>query len=197
MLRLTWTQMRAAAGRLSAAAIAIVLGTAFVTTVLLASATMEETSHRAFTASYANADVVLTNPEELTAADLAAVRAASEVSAADPISSLGVAASADGRTEWGLVGATPADRRLSVSQPATGQYPAGPDEVVLEAGLADRLGVGMGDQIELDAQAPAGGDGPGAGTTHAVDIVGLLPEPTNFFMQSSQIVVHPRSEEHT
>lgn len=191
MLRLTWTQMRAAAGRLSAAAIAIVLGTAFVTTVLLASATMEETSHRAFTASYANADVVLTNPEELTAADLAAVRAASEVSAADPISSLGVAASADGRTEWGLVGATPADRRLSVSQPATGQYPAGPDEVVLEAGLADRLGVGMGDQIELDAQAPAGGDGPGAGTTHAVDIVGLLPEPTNFFMQSSQIVVHP------
>src|SRR5690625_7708633 len=80
MLRLTWTQMRAAAGRLSAAAIAIVLGTAFVTTVLLASATMEETSHRALTASYADADVVLTNPEELTAADLAAVRAASEVS---------------------------------------------------------------------------------------------------------------------
>lgn len=195
MLRLTWTQMRAAAGRLSAAAIAIVLGTAFVTTVLLASATMEETSHRAFTASYAEADVVLTSPDELTAADLAAVRAASEVSAADPISSLGVEASTDGRAEWGLVGATPADPRLSVSEPATGHYPAAPDEVMLEAGLADRLGVGVGDRLELDAQTPVDGDGQGdssgSGSTYALDVVGLLPEPTNFFMQSGQIIVHP------
>src|SRR5690606_3879619 len=41
MIRLTWAQMRRSVGRLAAAAVAIVVGTAFVTATLLAGALIE------------------------------------------------------------------------------------------------------------------------------------------------------------
>src|SRR5690606_29434081 len=101
MLRATLDQMRASAGRLTAAAIAILLGTAFVAASLLASATMERATHDAFTASYGDADLVVDaqgvpiGPEEV-----AAVRGTDGVATADVQSWFGLEVTGPRATEW-------------------------------------------------------------------------------------------------
>src|SRR5699024_4460914 len=80
MLRLTLTQMRASAGRLVAAGIAIVLGTAFVAASLMAGAVMERTTYDTVTARYADADLVLSGA--IDADQLEAVRTADSGAAA-------------------------------------------------------------------------------------------------------------------
>ena len=69
MLRATLDQMRSSAGRLAAAGLAILLGTAFVAAALLASATMQQATEDAFTASYADADLVVSTDSEPVSRD--------------------------------------------------------------------------------------------------------------------------------
>ena len=63
MLRLTLHQMRLSLGRLFAAGLAIALGTGFVAATLLASATIERTTYNAVTASYGDADLVVSGTD--------------------------------------------------------------------------------------------------------------------------------------
>ncbi len=65
--------MRLAAGRLAAAGIAVVLGTAFVAATLLAGDLMKATMYQAVSASYQGADVVV-DRAEAPASTLTAVR---------------------------------------------------------------------------------------------------------------------------
>lgn len=194
MLRVTLHQMRASAGRLGAAAIAIILGTAFVATTLLANATMEATTHNTMAAGYANADLIIAADEQLTDDDLAAIRNTTGVNAADPVSAVGAQVESDGRSEWGGLVPTPADPQLSVVEVAEGDLPTAVDQVALVADVADRLDVGIGDEVEVLWEDPAGepaDDGEPAMVSHTAQVVGLLVTPTNFFTMGAQFIAHP------
>src|SRR5690606_28297122 len=113
MLRATLDQMRASAGRLAAAGIAILLGTAFGAASLLASATMEQATHDAFTASYADADLVVTaRSEPLTSSSLADIRAIDGVKGADIESYFGLEIAGAGAAEYVGLAPTPSDPSL-------------------------------------------------------------------------------------
>ena len=73
MLRLTLAQMRRSLGRLSAAAVAIAIGAAFLATTLIAGGVITRTGYDAVTATYGQADVVVRG--QLTPQDAAPSRA--------------------------------------------------------------------------------------------------------------------------
>lgn len=184
MLRATLDQMRASAGRLAAAGIAILLGTAFVAASLLATATMERATHDAFTAGYADADLVVsTGDDPLSRADLDAVAATDGVAAADAHGFLGVELSGPAATEYVSVGPTPSDPSLAVGGVAEGSDATAPGEVVLEPGVADRLGVGIGDAVQ--ASIMTGEDT----QAEQLTVVGLLEEANGFFGMSDGALV--------
>ncbi|WP_435298381.1 ABC transporter permease [Timonella sp. A28] len=68
MLRITFYQMRQNIGRLSAAGLAILIGTAFVAATFMGGQVLMKATERAMTASYADADLVVT-AESRTIAD--------------------------------------------------------------------------------------------------------------------------------
>ncbi|WP_223407477.1 ABC transporter permease [Occultella gossypii] len=149
MLRLTLAQMRTSAGRLAAAGIAILLGTAFVAVTLLASATLEQTTYNAVTAQLADADLVVDDPTyNLDADALDRIRETDGVAAADPLYSFGAELGAGGRTERVNIGGAASDPRLSPAVYTTGSAPAAAGEVSLGVDIAERLDVQPGDEIE-------------------------------------------------
>ena len=157
MLRLTLTQMRSAAPRLVAAGLAILLGTAFVTATLLASSVMERTTYNAVTAQYADADLVVSGG--MTTKTLEQIRDLDGVAAADAMAQTGVELSNGSRSEFTVADATASDPSLEHSDVADGSLPSSTDGVAVSEGTAQRLGVGLGDEITLTAEYwPADGD---------------------------------------
>ncbi len=182
MLRATLDQMRASAGRLTAAAIAILLGTAFVAASLLASATMERATHDAFTASYGDADLVVDaegvpiGPEEV-----AAIRGTDGVATADVQSWFGLEVTGPRATEWVSFSPTPSDPRLAVGTLSSGRDATAADEIVLAADVAERLGVEIGDVVPVGFQVYDEATDTQEQRTDRLEVVGLLEASDNFF----------------
>src|SRR5699024_2016073 len=157
MLRLTLTQMRSAAPRLVAAGLTILLGTAFVTATLLASSVMERTTYNAVTAQYADADLVVSGG--MTTQTLEQIRDLDGAPAAGAGAHRGVGPSHGSRSEFAVADATASDPSLEHSDLADGSLPSSTDGVAVSEGTAQRLGVGLGDEITLTAESwPADGD---------------------------------------
>lgn len=186
MLRATLDQMRASAGRLTAAGIAILLGTAFVAASLLASATMRQATHDAFTASYADADLVVTaQGDPLTSASAQDIRELDGVAAADMQAYFGVELTGPAATEFVSIAPTPSAESLAVGSLDEGREATAPGEIVLSSDVAERLGVTIGDRLSSawetwDPEADAS-------ETHSesLEVVGLLATTSNFFAMSS------------
>ena len=153
MLRLTLAQMRRSLGRLTAAGIAIAIGTAFVAATLLAGAVITRTSHDAVAASYADADLVVAHPDGLPAATVAAIREQDGVAAADGRLSLHVELSNGGRRSVQELTAVASDPRLDAQEVVGGRTPQRTGEVALPAPLAERLDVDLGDLVAAHAGA--------------------------------------------
>ncbi|NEB07002.1 hypothetical protein, partial [Streptomyces sp. SID13726] len=85
MLRLTLAQMRRSIGRLVAAGVAIVIGTAFVTATLIAGNVITQTTNDSIAAQFADADLVVSAPSDLTASDVDALRSVAGVDAVDAV----------------------------------------------------------------------------------------------------------------
>lgn len=151
MLRLTLTQMRAAAPRLVAAGLAILLGTAFVTATLLASSVMERTTYNAVTAQYADADLVITDGIT-TSATLAQIRDLDGVAAADSMAQTGAELSNGSRSEFTVTGGLASDPSLQRVDFAAGSSPQDDHDVAISQGTAQRLGLSIGDEVTLSAQ---------------------------------------------
>jgi putative ABC transport system permease protein len=98
MLRLTLAQMRRSLGRLTAAAVAIAIGTAFLATTLIAGNVMTRTGYDAVTATYADADIVVAG--DVTEDQLEAVRALPDVQAADVLAPVGIEVRKGGTSRW-------------------------------------------------------------------------------------------------
>lgn len=151
MLRLTFAQMRRSVGRLTAAGIAITIGTAFVAATLLAGSLMTRIGYDSTAAAFADSDLVV-HVSNGTADDqlLAKVRGTDGVQAADPLASGFYELSSGGKRIWQNVTPLASDPRLEPQVLTEGALPGRSDEIALPAGVAERLGVRVGGSVQLD-----------------------------------------------
>jgi putative ABC transport system permease protein len=208
MLRLTLAQMRRSLGRLSAAGIAIAIGTAFVTATLLAGAVITRTSYDAVAASYADADLVVTRPGGLPTADLDALREVDGVAAVDGRAGTFVELVAGAKRVYTGTVPVASDPRLEAQTVVQGRFPSAAGEIALPAPLAERLDVGLGEQVSAQrgswvptqeaaaapADAPAGLDGVWVERPERLEVVGLTDDPAGAFAQSGGAAVLSRPD---
>ncbi|NTW40474.1 MAG: FtsX-like permease family protein, partial [Cellulomonadaceae bacterium] len=147
MLRLTLAQMRRSLGRLAAAAVAIVIGTAFVTATLLASGVMTRTTYNAVSTGYADADLVVSDGE-ITDTTLAALEEVPGVSAVRGYAETGTELTGPRGQTYVQTAATAADARLEVAQLAEGALPVADGQIALPTDTARLLGVEIGDTVD-------------------------------------------------
>jgi putative ABC transport system permease protein len=178
MWRLTLAQMRRSLGRLTAAGIAVAIGTAFVAATLLAGDVMQRISYDSITAQFGTADLVANTGDALTDAKLDAVRGLPGVAAADPmlvVPSLTLSAG-DKAIAQALI-AVPSSPAFDTEQITSGEIPTAEGEISLPERAAERLGVGVGDEVVVD-YVVTGGDDPAA-RSERLEIVGLSSDPTS------------------
>lgn len=149
MLRLTLAQMRRSLPRLVAASIAIVLGSAFVTATLTAGDVITRGSYDQITASFGSADLVV-QPDGGGLDDmLATARGTSGVASADPLVVGWATLESGRRTVQQNVLPVPSSERLGSLEVVEGRAPTSDDEIALPATSAERLGVGVGDTVQV------------------------------------------------
>lgn len=189
--RLTLGQMRRSVGRLTAAGVAILISTAFVTVTLLAGGVIQGTTHDMVAAQYAQADVVVATADDssFTADDVSAVSAVDGVATVQPLTSWFGDLRNGGKGGYQTFAPVPEDPRLSPLELTDGTWPAADDEVALTSNLAERLEVGLGDTVTLkrtvypegwaDSQAedPAAELGEPKDVTETLTVTGLAADP--------------------
>jgi putative ABC transport system permease protein len=172
MWRLTLAQMRRSIGRLTAAAVAIAIGTAFVSATLLAGDVMRRISADSLTASYGTADLIAGGARAVTEQDLDDLRALPGVAAADPYTHLtGVELSAGQRSINQAVVPAPTSSVFDTQHVTDGEMPSGTDQITLPERAAERLEVGVGDTVTVSYYAPGS-----VGTDSAVDAAGAAAD---------------------
>lgn len=146
MLRFTLAQMRVSVGRLIAGGLAIVIGTAFLTATILASALIAETERNAAKAGYAQADLVI--PNGVTPAAVERIRRFPGVEAVSGRRT--VYPQVEGPVGTAVVAVAPIadDPRLESQTIVSGSWP-GPGELTLPEDAAFRLGLGVGDDVTV------------------------------------------------
>ncbi|MEG3614512.1 ABC transporter permease [Isoptericola haloaureus] len=186
MLRITLAQMRRSAGRLAAAGIAIVIGTAFVAATLLASGVITRTTYDSIAAQYGDADLVVgaTTDDPL---DVDALAATDGVAAVAPVTSTYAELTDGARSVYQSVVPT-ADERLMPLEVTEGAMPSAADEIALPADVADRLGVGVGDTVDVQRDV-TGQDGSWEQVAESPTVVGLLDDPYGAYAQTGGAAV--------
>nr|WP_168216871.1 ABC transporter permease [Cellulomonas sp. Y8] len=156
--------MRRSLGRLTAAGVAVAIGTAFVAATLLAGDVMQRISYDSLTASYGSADILADagNGDALTEKTVDAVRATPGVAAADPrIVAPYVSMSAGDRAISQTLVPVSSDPAFDTQHVTAGALPTADGEIALPERAAERLGVGVGDTITVSYYAwQAGEAGP-------------------------------------
>ncbi|HWV77596.1 MAG TPA: FtsX-like permease family protein [Isoptericola sp.] len=148
MIRLTLSQMRRSAGRLAAAGVAIVIGTAFVAITLLAGNVITRTTYDSIAAQFTGADLVVRGvPADAAALD--AVRGTDGVATADPQLMTYQQLESGGRTIYQGVLAEPTDTSVLPLEVADGTLPEASGEIALPVDVAERLDAAPGDTVTL------------------------------------------------
>lgn len=179
MIRIAWSNLRSASGRLSAAMIAIAVSVAFIVAALLFSQAFGDTLRNQVQAEWAGADVAITadEPDDPAAADEASPltesmrQTAAEV---DGVQSTQLTQSAFVAVEAGTTSVTGSATNLPQGQVDTvdGSVPDSDDELMLREADAKTLGVGVGDTItlgEFDGLGHSAADGP------SYTVSGIMP----------------------
>ncbi len=202
MLRLTFAQMRRSIGRLTAAGIAIAIGSAFIVVTLLAGNVITRTTYDAISASYAQADVVIQHDPEnyyggaedqaLTKEKLADINAVPGVDAVLPAADSYQMLEGPARSEFQLIIPTSADSRLNPLVAAQGHLPEADDQLAMPTDQAERLGAGIGDivTVSMPEYVELGPDATAEEIEAAADpkmlvesftVVGLLDDPNGAY----------------
>lgn len=191
MLRLTLAQMRRNLGRLAAAAVAVTIGTAFVAATLLAGDVMTRTAHAAVTSGFAQADLVVGGGEVGTrTAD--ALAALPGVAAVDRQVSAAVEVVGPTGRLYTSVKAPAPHPRLEPETLTEGVMPSGRQDVALPAGLAETVGVGLGEDVDVVVDSwPDGAQEPLRSTT-TLRVSGLLDDGASAFLGSGGTAVVAR-----
>ncbi|PFG32488.1 FtsX-like permease family protein [Sanguibacter antarcticus] len=191
MLALTFAQMRQSVGRLAAAGIAIVIGTAFVAATLLAGDVLKRAGFDSVAAGYGDADLVLVDDGEprsglggLSSDDIDALRSLDGIAALDGVGrTFTTFAHRDRRASLPVI-PTGSDPALQPLVATSGRMPAALGEVALPEATAERLHVGVGDEVGR-ARATFIAGPPGAGldleSMITMVVVGLLDDPDGAF----------------
>jgi putative ABC transport system permease protein len=159
MFRLTLAQMRRSIGRLAAAGIAVLIGTAFVTATLLAGSAISSISTDSITASFGRADLVARSDSSLTDDQLSALRALPGVAAVDPqVQAYGVTFSSGDASVSQTVIPVSSSSQLQSQELADGAFPTRDGEVTLPTDTAERLGLDVGDTVTVDYYGWAAAD---------------------------------------
>ncbi|WP_455604587.1 ABC transporter permease [Cellulosimicrobium funkei] len=197
MFRLTLAQMRRSIGRLVAAGVAIVIGTAFVTATLIAGNVITQTTNDSIAAQYADADLVVSAPDDLTAPDVEALRSVPGVEAVDATSFTYLDLSHGAKRVFQLGVPAPSDPRFEALEVVEGSMPTASGQVSLPTAVAERLGVGIGDTVTSsrnvwDETAPDGGDY--TEVRDELTVVGTTDDPYGAYAQMGGAVVVPAED---
>lgn len=149
MFQVTIQQLRQSVPRLIAAAIAILIGAAFVTVTLLASNVLQAAANNAAAARIAQTDVYVRpgGEDELTDQQIAALRQIPGVRAVEGSTWSYQPFSNSNREVWTIALATPSDPQFNPFELTAGAWPQNPGEVALPVRTAERLSVTVGGQI--------------------------------------------------
>lgn len=181
MIRIAWSNLRSASGRLSAAMIAIAVSVAFIVAALLFSQAFGDTLRNQVRAEWAGADVAVTaaGPDDPAAADDSASSPLTEsltktVAEVDGVESAQLTQSSFVSVSSGATSVTGSATNLPQGHVETieGSAPTAADELMLREADAKTLGVGIGDTISLDDFDGTGrpsGDGP------SFTVSGIMP----------------------
>ena len=186
MLRLTLAQMRRSLGRLTAAGIAIAIGTAFMAATLLAGNVFTRTGYDAVTATYGDADVVVQTETLADAAEkLDVVRDLPDVEAADMLLPLGAEIRHGSQRRYQVTLPVPSSPRLSALELATGALPTRDGQIALPDTTAEALEVGVGDHVQVTWRDPYDPDADGEPAEHTDDVavVGIVDDPSHAWAQ--------------
>ncbi|WP_028044862.1 FtsX-like permease family protein [Cellulomonas sp. URHE0023] len=174
MLRLTLSQMRRSLGRLSAAAIAIAIGAAFLAATLIAGGVITRAGYDAIAAAYGDADVVVEG--DLSTAERSELLRQPDVAAADPLTAVMFQLRAHGQAHLQIMLPVPSDPRLGSLTVSEGAAPTSEHEIALPPATASSLGVGVGDKVTvLSPEA--------AGSSQDFDVTGITDDPRNAWSQ--------------
>lgn len=193
MIRIALAQMRRSLPRLVSAGIAILIGTAFVAATLVAGNVITRTTYDSIAASLADADLVVIAPA-LTADDVATLRATDGVAAADGQLQLWTELRAGAERAYPPVTVRASDPRLEAQKVTAGELPVASGDVALPEPLADRLDVGLGDELTVvreiwDPETETSTD-----ASEQVTVVGLTDDPSGAFAQSEGAVIVPADD---
>ncbi|MCL1869607.1 MAG: FtsX-like permease family protein [Promicromonosporaceae bacterium] len=176
MLRLTLAQMRRSIGRLSAAGVAIVIGTAFVAATLLGGNLITRSAFDAISAQYARADLVVSTSATFTPQTVDTIRSTAGVAQASGMVQSWQGLVGGDRTIFQQVIPTTPDPRLMPLVLSKGAWPTGADQIALPPDVATRLSVGVGDTIGLQTH---GSDS--ETQTRRLTVTGLVDDPRNAY----------------
>ena len=180
MIRIAWSNLRSASGRLSAAMIAIAVSVAFIVAALLFSQAFGDTLRNQVRAEWAGADVAVTaaaSEDPAAAADEASPLTDSmrqTVADVEGVESAQLTQSAFVAVSAGSTSVTGSATNLPQGQTETvdGTAPDSDDELMLREADAKTLGVGVGDSItlaEFDGARRSAADGP------SYTVSGIMP----------------------
>ena len=165
MIRIAWSNLRSASGRLFAATIAIAVSVAFIVAALLFSQAFGDTLRDQVRSQWAGADVAITasqsdqtDPAESSPLDESLAKSVAELDGAESaqLTESGfVSATADGTT----VSAMPTNVPQNQDEPITGSAPEADDELMLHEADAQTLGLGVGDELTMQTIDGTGGSG--------------------------------------
>lgn len=153
MFSLTFAQMRRSIGRLTAAGIAIAIGTAFVAATLLASDVLKRATYDSVAAQYGSAGLVVRHVDPfaqtsgVTPQQLDQLRQADGVAAADPVLATYLELTHGGSTLYQATIASTTSPGLQPLTVAEGTLPTSDSEIALPEDTARLLGVAVGDTV--------------------------------------------------
>lgn len=194
MLRFTVAQMRLSLPRLVAGGLAIVIGTAFIAATLLANDVMSETTRRAVTASFADADLVVT--DALSPAQYAALAKVDGVGAVSGSTTVWADVIGPKGASSEPVNGVATDPSLEPQTLGDGAWPVS-GEIALPRGVAARFGVGVGDSVRMhlnwwqtDDRHP---EGVSRELSQELTVSGLLDDPAGAFSETGGQALAPRA----
>lgn len=197
MLCLTFAQLRRSIGRLLSAGLAIVIGTAFVAATLVASDILDDASVAALNARFGEADLVV-DGDALGPDTVAVVSEVPGVVAVHGTAQIfGQFEGAGTRLFLPVVPAA-SDPSLDGVDLVDGAIP-GAGEIALPVEVAERLGVGIGDDLPLRRTTwqPPSEDAPDGAfeeITDQVRVAGLVRDPAGVFSGTGGIALGDAEE---
>lgn len=171
MLAQAWSEVRRHPGRFISTMLAIAISVAFLAGSSVLVATEAQAQGKVANLTIAQADLVVTNPEEPVAGLTKRLASVPGVAIVNPVGVTNTVVT-NGAVSQLLQLFAPPPEPLRWSTLTEGQWPTGVDEIALSSAVAGSLNVGLGGSVRV------------AGSTSQLKVVGLTDEPAGMFVKT-------------